>query len=83
MLNWGDMLYFVLCDDGCVVCVIDVFGVFEESDFVVCVVNLLKMYMGIVYGVDIEIDKILLMGVGFGGGSFDVVMMLFVLNCLW
>lgn len=35
------------------------------------------------FGVDIGIDKCILMGGGLGGGSFDVVIVLVVFNYLW
>lgn len=83
LLNWGDTLHFTLRDDGRVARVTDVPGVPEESDLVVRAANLLKTHTGTAHGVDIEIDKILPMGAGLGGGSSDAATTLLALNRLW
>ncbi len=71
LLDWGDLLHFTRRDDGVIARKTDVPGVPEAGDLVVRAARLLQTSTGSSFGVDIEIDKILPMGAGLGGGSSD------------
>lgn len=83
LLDWGDLLHFTRRDDGVIARKTDVPGVPEASDLVVRAARLLQTRTGSGFGVDIEIDKILPMGAGLGGGSSDAATTLLALNRLW
>jgi 4-diphosphocytidyl-2-C-methyl-D-erythritol kinase len=83
LLDWGDRLHFTRRDDGVIARKTDVPGVPEDSDLVIRAARLLQMHAGSRFGVDIEIDKILPMGAGLGGGSSDAATTLLALNRLW
>jgi 4-diphosphocytidyl-2-C-methyl-D-erythritol kinase len=83
LLDWGDRLHFTRRDDGVIARKTDVPGVPEADDLVVRAARLLQSTTGSPFGVDIEIDKILPMGAGLGGGSSDAATTLLALNRLW
>src|ERR1700688_3724454 len=83
LLAWGDLLHFTRRDDGVIARKTDVPGVSEADDLVVRAARLLQSTTGSPLGVDIEIDKILPMGAGLGGGSSDAATTLLALNRLW
>jgi len=83
LLDWGDRLHFTRRDDGVIARKTDVPGVPADSDLVVRAARLLQTHTGSRFGVDIEIDKILPMGAGLGGGSSDAATTLLALNRLW
>jgi 4-diphosphocytidyl-2-C-methyl-D-erythritol kinase len=83
LLDWGDLLHFTRRDDGVIARKTDVPGVPEASDLVVRAARLLQTRTGSSFGVDIEIDKILPMGAGLGGGSSDAATTLLALNRMW
>ena len=83
LLDWGDRLHFTRRDDGVIARKTDVPGVSEADDLVVRAARLLQSTTGSPLGVDIEIDKILPMGAGLGGGSSDAATTLLALNRLW
>jgi 4-diphosphocytidyl-2-C-methyl-D-erythritol kinase len=83
LLDWGDLLHFTRRDDGVITRKTDVPGVPEADDLVVRAARLLQTSTGSRFGVDIEIDKILPMGAGLGGGSSDAATTLLALNRLW
>ncbi|MEA3094250.1 MAG: 4-diphosphocytidyl-2-C-methyl-D-erythritol kinase [Caballeronia sp.] len=83
MLDWGDLLHFTRRDDGVIARKTDVPGVPEADDLVVRAARLLQSTTGTPLGVDIEIDKMLPMGAGLGGGSSDAATTLLALNRLW
>ncbi|ALK31963.1 4-(cytidine 5'-diphospho)-2-C-methyl-D-erythritol kinase [Burkholderia plantarii] len=83
LLDWGDTLHYVRRDDGIVHRVTEVAGVPEDGDLVVRAARLLQAHTGTTFGVDIEIDKVLPMGAGLGGGSSDAATTLLALNRLW
>jgi 4-diphosphocytidyl-2-C-methyl-D-erythritol kinase len=83
LLDWGDLLHFTRRDDGVIARKTDVPGVPEADDLVVRAARLLQSTTGTPLGVDIEIDKILPMGAGLGGGSSDAATTLLALNHLW
>ena len=83
LLDWGDLLHFTRRDDGVIARKTDVPGVPEADDLVVRAARLLQATTGCPLGVDVEIDKILPMGAGLGGGSSDAATTLLALNRLW
>ncbi|WP_246796016.1 4-(cytidine 5'-diphospho)-2-C-methyl-D-erythritol kinase [Burkholderia perseverans] len=83
LLDWGDTLHYTRRDDGIVHRVTEVAGVPEDGDLVVRAARLLQAHTGTALGVDIEIDKVLPMGAGLGGGSSDAATTLLALNRLW
>ncbi|KKJ06824.1 4-(cytidine 5'-diphospho)-2-C-methyl-D-erythritol kinase [Burkholderia gladioli] len=83
LLDWGDRLHYTLREDGAVHRLTEVAGVPEEQDLVVRAARLLQAHTGTTLGVDIEIDKVLPMGAGLGGGSSDAATTLLALNRLW
>jgi 4-diphosphocytidyl-2-C-methyl-D-erythritol kinase len=83
LLDWGDLLHFTRRDDGVIARKTDVPGVPEDNDLVVRAARLLQTHAGSRFGVEIEIDKILPMGAGLGGGSSDAATTLLALNRLW
>ncbi|MCQ0032086.1 4-(cytidine 5'-diphospho)-2-C-methyl-D-erythritol kinase [Burkholderia glumae] len=83
LLDWGDTLHYARRDDGVVRRVTEVAGVPEDGDLVVRAARLLQAHTGTALGVDIEIDKVLPMGAGLGGGSSDAATTLLALNRLW
>ncbi len=83
LLDWGDLLHFTRRDDGVIARKTDVPGVREADDLVVRAARLLQSATGTPLGVNIEIDKILPMGAGLGGGSSDAATTLLALNRLW
>ncbi|CAH2773023.1 MAG: 4-diphosphocytidyl-2-C-methyl-D-erythritol kinase (EC [Candidatus Burkholderia crenata] len=83
LLDWGDLLHFTRRDDGVIARKTDVPGVPEADDLVVRAARLLQSTTGCPLGVDVEIDKILPMGAGLGGGSSDAATTLLALNRLW
>jgi 4-diphosphocytidyl-2-C-methyl-D-erythritol kinase len=83
MIDWCDTLRLSVRDDGVIARTNDVPGVPEETDLTVRAARLLKAETGCTLGANIEIDKILPMGGGLGGGSSDAACVLMALNTLW
>lgn len=83
LVDWCDMLDFRRRDDGAVVRRTDVPGVPADQDLIVRAARALQAATGTGFGVDIDIDKILPMGGGIGGGSSDAATTLLALNRLW
>ncbi|SAK41925.1 4-diphosphocytidyl-2-C-methyl-D-erythritol kinase [Caballeronia catudaia] len=83
LLDWGDRLHFTRRGDGVITRKTDVPGVPEADDLIVRAARLLQQHTGTKFGVEIEIDKLLPMGAGLGGGSSDAATTLLALNRLW
>ncbi|MRW87075.1 4-(cytidine 5'-diphospho)-2-C-methyl-D-erythritol kinase [Pseudoduganella sp. FT26W] len=88
LIDHGDTLHFALRDDTALRRVTDLPGVPEESDLIIRAASLLQAEVlrrsgALPRGVNIEIDKILPMGGGVGGGSSDAATTLMALNHLW
>jgi len=88
LIGRSDTLHFTLRGDTQLRRVNDVPGVPEEQDLIIRAAKLLQAEVQrrsgrLPPGVDIEIDKILPMGGGVGGGSSDAATTLMVLNKLW
>jgi 4-diphosphocytidyl-2-C-methyl-D-erythritol kinase len=88
LVDHGDTLHFTLREDSVLRRVTGMPGVPEESDLIIRAAKLLQAEVlrrtgALPRGVNIEIDKILPMGGGLGGGSSDAATTLMVLNKLW
>lgn len=84
LLDWGDTVALRLRDDGRIVRHRGASGVAAEDDLTMRAANLLKAVAGhAVPGVEIDIEKRIPQGGGFGGGSSDAATVLLVLNSLW
>lgn len=88
MIDHGDTLHFTLRSDGQVHRLTDVPGVPEQQDLIVRALHLLaaefeRRHGRAAPGIDVEIDKILPMGGGLGGGSSDAATALMAANHLW
>jgi 4-diphosphocytidyl-2-C-methyl-D-erythritol kinase len=78
-----DWLTFHPVNDGRISLHTPIPGVPEETNLTVRAAKLLKQETGCQQGVRIEIEKILPMGGGLGGGSSDAATTLVILNRLW
>lgn len=88
MLDHGDTLHFTLRGDGQIRRLTEVPGVPEQQDLIVRALRLLaaefeRRHGRAAPGIDVEIDKILPMGGGLGGGSSDAATALMAANHLW
>lgn len=88
MIDRSDTLHFTLRSDTQLRRVNEVPGVPEAQDLIIRAAQLLQAEVQrrtgqLPPGVDIEIDKILPMGGGVGGGSSDAATTLMALNKLW
>lgn len=88
MVDHGDTLHFTVRTDGQVRRLTDVPGVPEQQDLIVRALRLLateyqRRHGRAAPGIDVEIDKILPMGGGLGGGSSDAATALMAANHLW
>lgn len=84
LLAWGDRIGLRLRDDGAIGRIGDsVAGVAPEQDLVVRAARALQQATGSRMGVDIQVEKHIPAGGGFGGGSSDAATVLVVLNRLW
>ena len=82
-LDHGDRLRFRICYDGRIVRVNDVPGVPAADDLCLRAAHLLQRHTGCQLGAEIELEKVLPLGGGLGGGSSDAATTLIVLNSLW
>jgi 4-diphosphocytidyl-2-C-methyl-D-erythritol kinase len=88
LIDRGDMLHFQLRADHLICRSTELAGVPEADDLVVRAARLLqaqalRLHGVLPPGVDIAIDKRLVMGGGLGGGSSDAATTLMALNRLW
>ncbi|WP_341707482.1 4-(cytidine 5'-diphospho)-2-C-methyl-D-erythritol kinase [Halopseudomonas sp.] len=82
-LDHGDTLHFNLRSDGELKLLTDLPGVDAEDNLIMRAARLLKQTSGTTLGADIQLDKVLPMGGGIGGGSSDAATTLLGLNHLW
>lgn len=82
-LDYGDTLSIVANDGGTVAISPEVPGVPTQDNLIYRAAMLLKPYAKINAGVAININKILPMGAGLGGGSSNAATTLVALNQLW
>ena len=83
LIDRADRLRLRVRDDGEVSRVSDLPGVPPEKDLVVRAARLLQEASGTALGADIELEKVIPMGGGLGGGSSDAATVLLVLDRLW
>lgn len=82
-LDRADQLTFALRDDGVIHRSCDLPGVPVERDLVVRAARALQKQTGCTLGADIQVEKVLPMGGGLGGGSSNAATVLVALNTLW
>ena len=82
-LDHGDRLRIRVRDDAHIVRVNEVAGVPAQDDLCVRAALLLQRHAACSFGAEIELDKVLPLGGGLGGGSSDAATVLIVLNRLW
>jgi 4-diphosphocytidyl-2-C-methyl-D-erythritol kinase len=83
LIDRSDRLRFRVRDDGVVRRVNEVPGLAPEDDLAVRAALLLKEASGTRRGADIELEKVIPVGAGLGGGSSDAATVLLALNRLW
>lgn len=84
LLDWGDRIGLRVRDDGQILRVGEsVAGVLPEQDLAVRAARALQQASGCPLGADIQVEKHVPAGGGFGGGSSDAATVLVVLNRLW
>lgn len=83
LIDRADRLRFRVREDGAVHRVNELAGVPEAEDLVVRAALLLKEASGSPLGADIEVEKVIPLGGGLGGGSSDAATTLLALDRLW
>jgi 4-diphosphocytidyl-2-C-methyl-D-erythritol kinase len=83
LIDRCDRLRFRVREDGVIRRVNDVAGIPATQDLAVRAASVLKEASGTSKGADIELDKVIPMGGGLGGGSSDAATVLIVLDRLW
>ncbi len=82
-LDYGDELTIEATQDGEIRLTPDIPGVALHDNLIWKAAQALKDYTGCQYGANIELQKILPMGGGIGGGSSNAASVLVALNYLW
>ncbi|MGL4857609.1 4-(cytidine 5'-diphospho)-2-C-methyl-D-erythritol kinase [Plesiomonas sp.] len=82
-LDYGDTLWFSCRKDGQIHLTPAIEHVPHEDNLIVRAARLLQQHTGCTLGADIELQKILPMGGGLGGGSSNAATTLVALNHLW
>ena len=83
LIDRADRLRFRIRDDGVIARVNDVPGVAADDDLAVRAARALKEATGTRFGADLEVEKLIPMGAGLGGGSSDAATTLIALDRLW
>jgi len=83
LLDWGDWLHLRVRQDGAILRHRGGAGVPAEADLAVRAAKALQAATLCALGVEIDIDKHIPQGGGFGGGSSDAASVLVGLNHLW
>ncbi|HET9047376.1 MAG TPA: 4-(cytidine 5'-diphospho)-2-C-methyl-D-erythritol kinase [Chiayiivirga sp.] len=83
LLDWGDWVRLRVRKDGAIVRDRGAAGVPAEADLAVRAAKALRGATGCALGAEIDIDKRIPQGGGFGGGSSDAASVLVGLNHLW
>jgi len=82
-LDYADGLSFEANDSGEIIRRYELPGVDEPNDIIYRAAQLLQSHAGVKQGVTIDLEKVLPMGGGLGGGSSDAATTLLALNQLW
>ncbi|VAX09406.1 4-diphosphocytidyl-2-C-methyl-D-erythritol kinase [hydrothermal vent metagenome] len=82
-LDYADILRFYPRNDGEIRRAYSFPGVSEEADLILRAARLLQQQTKTELGVEIELEKILPLGGGLGGGSSDAATTLVALNAIW
>ncbi|MBY5992742.1 4-(cytidine 5'-diphospho)-2-C-methyl-D-erythritol kinase [Ferrimonas balearica] len=82
-LDVGDRLSFGITDDGDITLTPAIEGVANEDNLIVRAARRLQAHTGTPLGAHIQLEKVLPMGGGLGGGSSDAATTLVALNHLW
>ncbi|TCP97809.1 4-diphosphocytidyl-2-C-methyl-D-erythritol kinase [Cricetibacter osteomyelitidis] len=82
-LDYGDWLTINVRNDGNIHLTPDIPNLSLEQNLIYRAARLLQQYTDCPLGADIELDKILPMGGGIGGGSSNAATVLIALNYLW
>ena len=83
LLDYGDELSFETTADGSISLATPMPGVDDDENLIVRAARLLQSHTQCFSGAKININKVLPMGGGLGGGSSDAATTLVALNCLW
>jgi 4-diphosphocytidyl-2-C-methyl-D-erythritol kinase len=83
LIDRCDRLRFRVREDGIIRRVNDVAGVPAAQDLAVRAASVLKEASGTAKGADIELEKVIPLGGGLGGGSSDAATVLIALDRLW
>lgn len=83
LLDYGDTMVFTPIEDSADIQLIDNSGLPQEENIVWRATELLRPKRRATVGISIELDKILPMGGGLGGGSSNAATTLVVVNYLW
>lgn len=83
LIDYCDRVRLRVRDDGEVVRVSELRGVPAEEDLTVRAARLLQEASGTALGADIELEKVIPMGGGLGGGSSDAATVMLALDRLW
>ncbi len=82
-LEQADRLSFEVNQTGGITRRYQIEGVEEQDDIIYRAARALQAQCSVEHGVDIQLDKVLPMGGGLGGGSSDAATTLLALNQLW
>lgn len=82
-LNYYDTLHFQLNDKNMLSLTPALEGVSNEDNLIIKAARILQQYSSCNLGADIQIEKVLPMGGGLGGGSSNAATTLLALNKLW
>lgn len=83
LLDWGDTVHLRLRRDGVISRVRPLPGIAEDEDLAVRAARLLAEHAGTRLGAELQVDKRIPAGGGFGGGSSDAATVLVALDALW
>ncbi len=83
LLDYGDTLHFSLRYDCTLTLTPEIAGVRHEHNLIIKAALALQQASSCILGADIQLEKILPMGGGMGGGSSNAATTLLALNFLW